>query len=267
MNNNLNNRSKSLRNKPKVSWVVCTNVCNEYLRPALDSCLNQSYDDYELILVINGEKRNHIYNKVVSWYKNNKKIRIFVTELRHVIFSASLGIHYARGDLIARMDADDISKPNRLRDQVNFMDKFPQIDILGTDYEIINNKGKIIDFVKVPKENKDIRNKLFYKNPICNPSVIFRKKIVTNLGGYLGSIHAEDYDLWMRLATKTNAKFASLSGFYLQYRSEGAEARSSLNAFSSQAVTQYNLFLDGHGTLWLLASFLSCLKLIKYKFF
>tara|TARA_B100001093_G_C26749417_1_gene980411 strand:+ start:591 stop:1436 length:846 start_codon:yes stop_codon:yes gene_type:complete len=273
--NNMKNKSSSEdflklkkdETKPKVSWLICTNVCNEYFRLSIESCLSQSYDDFEIILVINGDQRDLIYNNVVSWYKDNKKIRIFVTELKHVIFSLSLGLHYAKGDLIARMDSDDISKPNRLRSQVDFMNQFPEIDILGSDYEIINNKGEIINFVNVPKTDKDIRKKLIYKNPLCNPSVIFRKKTVTNIGGYLGSLHSEDYDLWMRLATKTNAKFASLNGYYLQYRDEGSEARGSLNAFTSQASTQFNLFLDGHGIIWLLASFLSCLKLIKYKFF
>ena len=250
---------------PKVSWLICTNICNENLRLAIDSCITQSFTDFELILVVNGDNRDSIASTVKEWYVSEPRVKIYITHINYLTFSLSLGLHYCAGELIARMDADDISKYTRLESQVNYMNRFKDVDVLATDYELIDNNGIVVGVNRCPESDRDIRKALVFSNPICHPSVMFRKKIVTSIGGYMGGLHTEDYDLWTRLAIEANTKFASISVPHLQYRNSGSSARGSVNAYSWQAVYQFKLFLDGRGIIYLLASSISCGKLMLRK--
>ena len=252
---------------PKVSWLICTNICNQNLRLAIDSCITQSFTDFELILVVNGENRDSTASTVKEWYVSEPRVKIYITDIKYLTFSLSLGLHYCSGELIARMDADDISKYTRLESQVDYMNRFQDVDVLATDYELIDDNGSIVGVNRCPESDPDIRKALVFRNPICHPSVMFRKKIITSIGGYMGGLYTEDYDLWTRLATKANIKFASISVCHLQYRNSGSSARGSVNAYSWQAAYQFKLFLDGHGIIYLLASSISCGKLMLRKIF
>ena len=177
-----------------VSWILCAHVVNEYLRLAIKSCLEQTFHNFELLIIANGSKSAEITAAVMNWYGEDPRLRIFTTEVRHLVFSLNLGLHHARGDLIARMDGDDISKPERLERQVSFMLNHPEVAVLGTCFNIIDEQGNEQLQVNQPLTNKEIRKKMFFSNPFCHPTIMFRRDVVLNAGGYLGSLHAEDYD-------------------------------------------------------------------------
>jgi len=247
---------------PSVTWLLCAHAVNSELQPAINSCLQQVYTDFELLVVANGPKCLSIKTFLTSTFDSDKRLRIITTPIADLRFSLSLGIHYSRASLIARMDSDDISLPDRLLRQTDFLNRNPHISIVGSFYEFIDAYGTPGKTIHLPLSNADIRNTLFYKNPLCHPSVMFRKSIVIEYGGYNGGIFSEDYDLWCRLSMNESVIFANIPYVCLQYRVNGVSpARHSLLAYSSMASTQLAAFLSTLDLRWLLGYLLSLSKL------
>lgn len=248
-------------NVPAVSWLLCTQVADEQLRLALRSCLDQTFTDFELLIMVNGPFAENAALVVRTWVGSDPRVRIFTTEVRHLIFSLSLGLHHARASLVARMDSDDISKSYRLDLQVAFMQQHPEIAVLGTAYEIIDAEGRPQQTMILPTIDAEIRHALLRGNPLCHPSVMFRRRAVLDAGGYLGGLHAEDYNLWVRLSHDPSNRFANLPEICLGYRSVGVgTARRSRAAYASVAAAQFGNFISGRGVSWAFAALLSTLK-------
>ncbi|QWD44495.1 glycosyltransferase [Polynucleobacter paneuropaeus] len=249
-------------NAPTVSWLLCSNVVSDYLKRAIQSCLNQNFSDFELIFVANGPNCQTIATQVGEWFGSDQRLEIIKTPMRHLNFSLNLGLNFARASLIARMDADDIAYPDRLALQVDFMAENPDVAVLGSTFDLIDSVDRKIAYSKVPEGNCGIRKSLIYRNPICHPSVIFRREVVLSVGGYLGGLYAEDYDLWVRLSNDPKIIFANLKIPLLGYRRFGAEARSAKLAYVTQASTQLRQFLMGFGFIWLWAALYTMLKMM-----
>ncbi len=248
---------------PRVSWLLCAHVSNDHLKLAIESCLNQSYENFEVIFVANGLAASSVAKSVIEWFGSDTRIRVFTTPIKHLSFSLSLGLHHARGHLVARMDSDDISCAKRLERQVQYMTEHPDIAVLGTSYEVIGADGCVQRQIYLPESDTSIRRALLRGNPFCHPSVMFRRQIILDAGGYLGGLHAEDYDLWARLSLNPNYRFSNLKEICLGYRVVGVGiARRSRWAYASIAATQLRNFLVGGGLRWFLASIISVVKLI-----
>lgn len=247
--------------QPEVSWLLCTHVADEQLRQALESCFSQTFTNFECVLVANGRHADSVAEAVLSWLGNDIRLRVFTTEVKHLTFSLALGLHHARAPLVARMDGDDISMPDRLARQVEFMHQHPDVAVLGSDYERIDVAGKRIDVVIVPHHDPTIRKALLRGNPLCHPSVVFRRDKVLAAGGYLGGIYAQDYDLWARMAVDRTVVFANISHVCLRYRMIGVgSARRARWAYASVAGSQFRNFAAGAGWSWALAAVISAVK-------
>lgn len=246
---------------PAVSWLLCAHVIDEQLRSALQSCLDQTFADFELLVVANGPAAEDIASAVREWVGDDPRVRVFTTEVRHLIFSLSLGLHHARAPLVARMDADDLSKSDRLERQVAFMREHPSVVVLGSAYKVIDGEGRWQKTVQPPTSNGQIRRALLWGNPLCHPSVMFRRKAVLDVGGYLGGLHAEDYDLWVRLSVTPENQFANLEDVCLGYRSVGVGvARRSRFAYATMAAAQFRNFINGQGLVWAVAALFTTVK-------
>jgi len=256
-------KKKSITQKnPLVSWLLCSHVENNYLKLSIESCLYQSYTNFELVFVANGPNASSVAKAVKNWFVEDPRIRVIITSISHLSFSLSLGLHHARGDLIARMDGDDISRPDRLERQVKFMVDHPEIVVLGSSYEIIDECGQVKKKIPMPKSDALIRKNLFRGNPLCHPTIMIRRYVALGAGGYLGGLHAEDYDLWARLSLNPDNLFANLEYTCLGYRVVGVGgARRSRWAYASMASSQFRNFLVGGGIRWLFATLLSLVKL------
>jgi len=248
---------------PAVSWLLCSNIANEQLRQALNSCLNQTFTDFELLVIANGDMAETVAESVRQWVGDDSRVRVLTTEVRQLPFSLSLGLHHARADLIARMDADDLSKPDRLQLQVNFMRSHPEVSVVGSCYEIIDSSAKVLRTVHLPLEDVSIRRAMRWRNPICHPSVMYRRNVVLTAGGYVGGLQAEDYDLWVRLASDKNLKFANLQDACFFYRAIGVgQTRGARAAYASVVGAQVRAFLMGEGVGWLLGAITTVIKLV-----
>ena len=197
---------------PKISVIMPVyNTEEEYLREAIESILNQTFNDFEFIIVNDGSTNNA--EDVILSYKD-ERIRYHFQENQGIATALNNGFDMAQGEYIARMDSDDISLPNRFAKQVEFLDNHPDISVLGTWAKFFPTKKNIImDHPEFPCYIDFILS-----CKIVHPSVMLRKKSfdLYNLRYDKEFNSAEDYELWSRAIGYL--KFANLQEVLLNYR-------------------------------------------------
>jgi hypothetical protein len=131
--------------------------------------------------------------------------------------SLNLAISLANGEYVANTDADDLSMPGRLEEQVAFMEGNPEVGVLGGAFELFTDSGAVIDVIRHPLEDSQIRSAMLQYCPICHSSVILRKNIVLASGGYRSTFEpSEDYDLWLKMSEWS--RLANLHNVMVRYR-------------------------------------------------
>jgi len=192
----------------------------KYLKSAVESILNQSFKDFEFIIVDDGSTDESL-NILKSFQSHDSRIKIISRENKGLVFSLNEGINLAQGEYIARMDADDISKISRLEKQFKYM-KENSLVICGTWAEGIDEVGNKIKDMNYPPSEKKIKIFSLLHNPFIHPSVMFRKDIFEKVGGYRKFFkHIEDYELWTRIVFKY--KTGNIPEALLEYRFHGSQ--------------------------------------------
>lgn len=189
---------------PRVTVLMPVYNGERFLRGALESILSQTFTDFEFLIIDDGSTDQSA--EIVRTY-NDSRIRLVQNE-SNLKLTASLnrGLSLARGEYIARMDADDVCMPERLEKQVRFLDENQHVDILGTDVEMIDHAGALwlgSKPFRLPRKHGAIRWMLYFVCPIYHPTVMMRRTVMDSLDGYsLDFPYAEDYDLWLRAAAQ-----------------------------------------------------------------
>lgn len=184
-------------NTPLVSVVMSVYNGQTYLDQAIKSILAQSFTDFEFIIINDGSSDKS--QDIIDGY-NDPRIRSFSHENKGLAAALIEGVGYAKGQYIARQDADDYSAPTRLQVLVDELIKYPKLSIVGTARQNIDSAGKKLDIVLPPLGDNDIRLHMYEGNSFCHGSVIFNKAIYSKVGGYQeGTVPAEDYHLWLRM--------------------------------------------------------------------
>ncbi|WP_413525635.1 glycosyltransferase [Photobacterium phosphoreum] len=198
-----------------------------YLLEAVNSVLNQTYLNLELIIIANGK-----HNKELIAFLNenidDKRVVLLSTDIGQLPFALNLGISYSKGEYIARMDSDDICQPERIATQINYI-KEHKIDIVGSDYELIDENGIVFDYIKTHTGSEKIKKKLYVGSQFCHPSVMFKKELIVRAQGYCFGFFSEDYELWIRLMYEYQAQADNISKPLLKYRIHAEQATSSFN--------------------------------------
>jgi len=179
-----------------ISIIMVAYNAEKFLKPAIESVINQSISDWELLVVIDPSQDNTI--KIAREFERDKKVNVIVNEKRlGISTSRNIGIKNSKGDYICFLDSDDIYENDKLEKQIDFMNKH-DVAMIYTDYTEINENGKELE--KVISDDFDIEL-LKDHNFIPCGSVMIRKSIVERVGGFDSAIKmAEDYDLWLRIA-------------------------------------------------------------------
>jgi len=181
-------------------------VCNgaQYLKESISSILAQSYDDFEFLIVNDGSTDNSL-ELAQRFGANDKRLRVLENKTNiGLTRSLNRAIGDARGEYVARHDADDVALPDRFRQQVDWLDRESQCAVVGTNYLIIDADGGTIARGN-PSHHTDNTAHTFARglNPLCHSSVMFRKAIVQNAGLYDEEYrYAQDYELWLRLIVR-----------------------------------------------------------------
>ena len=186
----------------------------EFISDSLKSIFNQSYKDFEIIIIYDDDNLEDYYY-LKDFQKKNNNIKIIKNHLnRGAAYSRNIGIKESSGDLIAFLDCDDIWKNNKLETQINFM-KEKNADISFTGYEIIDSSNNIIG--KRPAKATLNFNDLIKSCDIGLSTVIIKKSVL-NESNKFGSLKTkEDYVLWLSLAEK-NYKFYGINLFLTKWR-------------------------------------------------
>src|SRR3989344_4200887 len=203
------------QNKPLISVVMSTYNSDKYIFEAIKSILEQTFQNFEFIIVNDGSTDNTL-GMIKKFEKLDKRIKVINNiENLGLIKSLNKGLRKARGNYIARMDADDISLPERLKIQYNYLERHSDIFLVGASFEYINESGEVL-FQKINNYSpKLIEKKLAKKSMIHHPTVLFR-----NVPGIIyreKAVYCEDRDLWLRFLSE-GKKMIVLPNIVLKYR-------------------------------------------------
>jgi len=171
------------------------------VREAIESVLGQTLGDLELVVVDDGST-----DATASILGSFGDPRVRVTRQRRGGLTSALrsALGLARAPLVARLDADDVALPERLERQRDFLERHPEVGLLGTAAREVDGIGREVGVVRPPTEDAALRGALIRHNPFVHSSVMMRRSALEQAGGYDPSFPvAQDYDLWMRMSRVT----------------------------------------------------------------
>jgi GT2 family glycosyltransferase len=205
-------------NGPLVSVVMVTRNADRFLVESIESILGQTFRDFEFIIVDFGstDKTKTI---ISSYAAKDSRVRLHEVPSCGLAEARNAGCSLARGKYIAIMDADDISVPDRLMLETEFMEEHPRVGVLGGVTECIDATGRTLDLQShyFPTQDHEIKTALAVCCPFCQPTVLIRREAFILVGGYRAVFaQAEDYDLWLRIAE--HFQCANLTQVVLKYR-------------------------------------------------
>ena len=192
----------------------------DFLRQSLDSVFNQTLTPNEVVIVEDGKLNDGLLSVINEIKAKHDIIKIVPIEHNGGLGNAlNIGLKHCSNEIIARMDSDDISKPNRFEKQVAEFEKDPALDVISSWMEEFihdpNETSKIIK--KVPENNDEIFKFAKNRNPINHPTAMFKKSKVEECGGYQKFYLFEDYYLWTRML-KNGCKFKNRQESLLYFR-------------------------------------------------
>ena len=204
--------------KKKISVIIPVYNAEKYIFESLNSIINQTFRNFELIIINDNSSDNSlsIIKKFKRKYIKND-IKILNNKKRFGIAKTlNKGINFCKGELIARMDADDISHIQRLEKQISFLNKNPKVGLLGTNSMHINEEGMNIGCTNLPLKDEDIRANFFFLNPFNHQSIIFRKSLLSKKNYNETFSTTQDYEFYSRIIRKTSV--ANLKEYLIKQR-------------------------------------------------
>ena len=184
----------------------------EYLRLALDSMINQTVKPDEIVLVEDGPLTDELYSVVEEYLSKYPELLHIVVNEKNLGLGLALneGLKACRYELVARMDTDDISKPDRCEKQLLFFQERPETTILGGQIEeFITSPSEVVGKRVVPETDNELKDFMKKRCPFNHMTVMFKREDVIKAGNYQDWYWNEDYFLWIRLALE-GCTFANL---------------------------------------------------------
>lgn len=203
--------------RAKISVLMSVYNGEKHIREAIESILNQTYRNFDFI-ILDDASTDTTPQIIQSMAHQDDRIKILKNRRKlGLTKSLNKGLALAEGKYLARMDADDISLPDRFVNQVDFLDTNPEIGVGGTAYRVIDEEGKVGQIHHPLTAPIILRWSSYFKNPLVHSTVVMRREILKNEEGYDERFKtAQDYDLWQRLGGKT--RLANLPDVLLYLR-------------------------------------------------
>ncbi|NOU22812.1 MAG: glycosyltransferase [Methyloglobulus sp.] len=203
---------------PLVSVLMPVYNAEQFLVEAIESVLKQTFTDFEFIIINDGSNDKSL--QILQYYATkDNRICLISRENRGLVKTLNEGVGLARTPYIARMDADDISYPDRLFKQVKFLNEHPNYVVIGSRTQLIDEDGDPLCFFssETTHQEIDFAHLQGKGGAIAHPAAMFRKNDFNSVGQYRTEfIHAEDLDLWLRMAEV--GKLGNLPDLLLDYR-------------------------------------------------
>ena len=191
--------------------------CQSTICSAIESIKCQSFTDWELILIDDFSTDSTLIT-IEDNFLSDKRIKLVKNDLNLGLAAClNLAFSLCNGKYVARMDADDISLPNRFELQIKFLDSNPTVDVLGSNASFIDLNGNFLSYSKLRTEHNQIKKFIHRQNPFIHPSVVFRSSFFVSLAGYDTKLRKkQDYDLWVRGVNKFH--YQNLPNVLIKYR-------------------------------------------------
>ena len=207
---------------PAISVLMPVYNAGRFLGPAIDSILAQTFSDFELIALDGGSDDGSVeLLRAIA----TRDARVVVVEDRRsgLIESLNRGLAMARAPLIARMDADDVARLDRFAKQLAYLREHPEVVVLGSAMDLIDECGSHLRTDTFPTSPEAVASELLHRDCVLHPAVMARTDVLRSVGGYrTGARHAEDYDLWLRIAEV--GRLANLPDVLVSYRMHSVKA-------------------------------------------
>jgi glycosyltransferase involved in cell wall biosynthesis/CMP-N-acetylneuraminic acid synthetase len=185
---------------PKISVIVTAYNYDQYIETALDSALDQTFEDFEIVVVDDGSTDETPEILKEYSYEHADKIKPITLEGVGLASACNRGIEVAEGDYIVRLDADDYFDENILTVESSYLDSNPEAELVYPDYYTVDKDGEIIDHVRLPKIGEEV--KLLNRSPLA-AGAMYRKGAWKAIGGYNESLeYQEDYQFWINFITE-----------------------------------------------------------------
>lgn len=201
---------------PLISVILPAYNCAKYLPAAIESILSQTLCDFEF-LIIYDDSQDATLEIIERYAQQDQRIQLIHGRKERLVGALNLGLNLSRGQFIARMDADDVSLPERFQRQVELMTS-QHLDVCGTHMLMINESGRLLESVVMPLNDDQIAITLACTVPFAHGSVMMRNEFIQkNAFEYEKGQYVEDYDLWCRLYG-AGARFGNVNEFLFSYR-------------------------------------------------
>lgn len=202
---------------PKISVIMPVYDAEKFLESSIKSILNQTYKDFEFIIIDDGSKDDSW--KIIQKYKKiDRRIKVLRNKQNlRATKSLNRGLKIAKGKYIVRSDADDWSYPSRIEKQYNFMESHPEIGVGGGTIEVCDSNLRVLNKRRYPFTDKGCRKIIFRYSPFAHPATIWDTKILKSIGGYNENIPlSQDYELYFRMGRVK--KFGNLATTLIKLR-------------------------------------------------
>jgi glycosyltransferase involved in cell wall biosynthesis len=222
---------------PKVSVLMPAYNAEKYLGEAIDSILNQTFTDFECIIIDDCSTDNTW--KIIQKYAKKDSRIVGVQNKNNLGIAGNLNkaISLSKGKYLARMDADDWAYPDRFEKQVSFLDENLEVGIVGGAMEVRDETLEKILYIRLyAQDDLSLRKYFFKQSPFSHPCVMYRKEVIEDNLYNEKLSPTEDYDLYFRVGKKY--KFANIKDIVLKYRTSNTQA-SSAKANRQQYLTLY----------------------------
>jgi glycosyltransferase involved in cell wall biosynthesis len=205
--------------KNRVTWLLPVKNAMPYLPETLASIEAQTYTNWEVLAWDDGSTDGTL-EELKKWIPSRLPGRVIEGTPSGVGAALATLVEESTTELCARIDGDDINMPERLEEQVAFLENHPDVALVGSQFYALDEQGvandTITEYDRAPLNHDDIVHSLFTRNTISHPSVMFRRSVVLDVGNYHALPNVEDYDLWLRMAVRH--KLANLNRPLIFYR-------------------------------------------------
>jgi glycosyltransferase involved in cell wall biosynthesis len=203
---------------PTISVLMPVYNAADYLDQAVQSILDQTFGDFELICVNDGST-DRSPEMLSAWARRDKRVQLLSRENTGIVGALNAGLAAVQGEFVARMDADDIALPARFERQIDYLRRHHDCIVLGTKAIVMDQEGSPVSYADLPLDHATIDGRHVGGKGIqmFHPSVMIRRPAIETVGGYRKDFEfAEDLDLFLRLAEAGG--LANLPDFLLRYR-------------------------------------------------
>ena len=204
---------------PRVSVIMGVNRADPFMGSAINSILNQTFRSFEFLIIVDAGCPE-MKQQVIELSAGDSRVRILESPaVGGFAFALNLGIAESRGEYIARMDGDDVSRSERFEEQVRYLDENKDVDVLGCRVELIDSASKSVErSYPYFQSNRDIRRVIPFRNPLMHPALMFRKSALLSVQGYKYGHTSEDHEMFIRMARNPKIGFYNMDKVLFEHR-------------------------------------------------